>query len=145
MPRKDQTGRHATHYESLPHDNCLDPARCDCECPACLYTWNGWLQAVLHRVCDVSGAPATAERLKAQHPFVVPQITLPGYLWAALWEGAMILVKEVAAHDQTVTGKLRAAWLDLKDVQYVIAYWLADPDHRRSAGIPMPEKEQSDG
>lgn len=33
---KPGTGRHPTHYDTLPHGNCSDPLRCDCECPACL-------------------------------------------------------------------------------------------------------------
>jgi len=35
-PIKDMTGRFGTHYESLPHDNCYDPERCDCECFGCI-------------------------------------------------------------------------------------------------------------
>lgn len=34
-----QGPRHGTHYETLPHSGCMDPERCDCECPGCLRAW----------------------------------------------------------------------------------------------------------
>lgn len=40
--KENQKGRYATHYESIPHTCCNDPAMCDCECPACLEAWEIW-------------------------------------------------------------------------------------------------------
>ena len=31
--------RSGTHYDALPHSDCLDPAHCDCECRACKAAW----------------------------------------------------------------------------------------------------------
>ncbi len=28
--------RFGTHYDTIPHGNCIDPSRCDCECNGCL-------------------------------------------------------------------------------------------------------------
>lgn len=37
--RKRMLRRFGVHYESLPHSNCIDPRRCDCECHACMQAW----------------------------------------------------------------------------------------------------------
>jgi len=37
---KDTKRRGASHYDSLPHGNCFDAARCDCECRGCLEAWD---------------------------------------------------------------------------------------------------------
>ncbi len=31
--------RFGTHYDSLPHGNCGDEDRCDCECTGCMEAW----------------------------------------------------------------------------------------------------------
>lgn len=39
---KPKGGRTTTHVDedTLPHGMCLDPARCDCECVACMRAWH---------------------------------------------------------------------------------------------------------
>ena len=31
--------RFTTHYDTLPHGNCNDPERCDCQCVGCMNAW----------------------------------------------------------------------------------------------------------
>lgn len=31
--------RFTTHYDALPHGNCLDPTWCNCECNGCIRVW----------------------------------------------------------------------------------------------------------
>ena len=33
--KRPSKNRFGTHYETIPHDNCQDPAHCDCDCPGC--------------------------------------------------------------------------------------------------------------
>lgn len=33
----------ATHYETIPHDNCLNSKHCDCDCNACVNERGGQL------------------------------------------------------------------------------------------------------
>ena len=39
---KPKRGRLATHYDTIPHGNCTDPVRCDCECEGCMKEWHDW-------------------------------------------------------------------------------------------------------
>lgn len=54
--------RHPTHYETVPHDNCEDPAHCDCECERCM------------RVYVVAGEPGPKKGGNA-----VPEIDPPPF------------------------------------------------------------------
>lgn len=35
--------RFGTHYDTIPHGNCQDPARCDCSCDGCLTDFRSYL------------------------------------------------------------------------------------------------------
>jgi hypothetical protein len=41
--RKPKRGRHAVHYDTVPHNPCYDPQHCDCECSGCMTAYANWL------------------------------------------------------------------------------------------------------
>lgn len=42
-------GRHCVHYETLPHFNCPDSERCDCDCDACVVARGGKVLSQINR------------------------------------------------------------------------------------------------
>ena len=55
--------RFGVHYDSVPHGGCPDPARCDCECRACL--------------SSLMAHPATTSRMKLRLAVILQLLAHP--------------------------------------------------------------------
>lgn len=56
--------RFATHYDTIPHVDCQDPERCDCECPGCAKVKIGPPQIVRQRMKEPN---ATERRFELEY------------------------------------------------------------------------------